>query len=156
MESAKLNDRLQILGMAGIIASLIFVGLELQQSRQIAIADIYQQRTAMVIEVQNNRFSPEQFRDALNKAVSGQALTTSEVTLLNYSWNPWFSYYENNHFQYEMGLLSEEHWISSHNDMRSYVRLPSFEAWWESGRSGWRESFAQVVDEAIAEEKAKQ
>ena len=156
MESAKLNDRLQILGMGGIIASLVFVGLELRQSRQLAIADIYQQRTAMVIAVQNNRFSPEQFRDALNKAISGEALTTSETTLLQYSWNPWFSYYENNHFQYEMGLLSEEQWISSRNDMQSYVRLPSFEAWWASERPNWRESFAQVVDEVIAEEKEKQ
>jgi len=36
MDYAKLNDRLQILGMIGIIASLAFVGLQLVQSQKIA------------------------------------------------------------------------------------------------------------------------
>jgi len=36
MDSAKLNDELQILGMLGIIASLIFVGMQLKQTDEIA------------------------------------------------------------------------------------------------------------------------
>ncbi len=36
MDSNRLNDRLQILGMLGIIASLVFVGLQLKQTDEIA------------------------------------------------------------------------------------------------------------------------
>jgi len=36
MNSTKLNDRLQMLGKPGIIASLVFVGLQLKQTDEIA------------------------------------------------------------------------------------------------------------------------
>lgn len=88
MDASRFQDWLQIAGLFGVIASLIFVGLEMRQNREIAIADIYQQRAAMVIEVQNNRFSPDQYRKALSKATSNQPLTASESALLQSSWNP--------------------------------------------------------------------
>lgn len=40
MDNHDKTDWLQILGFGGLIASLVFVGLELRQSREIAIADV--------------------------------------------------------------------------------------------------------------------
>ena len=42
-----INAVVQLLGMLGIIISLIFVGLEMRQSQRIAIAGQYQARAAM-------------------------------------------------------------------------------------------------------------
>jgi len=156
MSIAKFNEWLQVAGFFGIIASLVFVGLEMQQSRQTAIADIYQQRTAMLIQVQTTQFVPEQYQDVRIKDLMNEPLSILEEQLLQYGWLPWFAYWENNHFQYQMGLLSEEQWQSSRNTMRNWVRRPGFEAWWVDERSSQRESFAQAVDEVIEEEKAKQ
>lgn len=39
MDSRKLNDWLQVIGLFGVLAGLIFVGLQLRQDRQIAIAE---------------------------------------------------------------------------------------------------------------------
>ena len=50
LDNSKLNDWLQLAASVGVILSLIFVGLEIKQSREIAIADIYQQRTAILID----------------------------------------------------------------------------------------------------------
>ncbi len=41
---SKLNDFIQIIGVIGLIASLIFVGLELKQSQKIALAKTQQER----------------------------------------------------------------------------------------------------------------
>ena len=155
MDSAKLNDWLQLLGIAGVIASLIFVGMELQQSRQIAIADIYQQRAALAIDVQTSQMANERFGEIFEKYLRGEPFTASEKGLWNFSSNPWLSYYENNHFQYEMGLLSEEQWLSSRNSLRFRARSTIFQEWWAIVRPSWRESFAQEVDSVIAEENAK-
>ena len=38
MDSAKLNDWLQVVGIFALVASLIFVGLQMRQDRQIALA----------------------------------------------------------------------------------------------------------------------
>ena len=156
MDRAKINEWLQAVGLFGVIASLIFVGLEIQQSRQIAIADIYQQRAALVIQVQMSGYAPEQYRDVRNKALSGETLTAADSNLIFSRLNSWFSYWENNHFQYQIGLLGAEQWAASQNALRSTVAFPEFEGWWARERSSWRESFAQEVDEIYAEAKANQ
>ena len=42
MEKIETNDLLQIIGMLGLIASLIFVGMELRQNQQVARVTAYQ------------------------------------------------------------------------------------------------------------------
>jgi hypothetical protein len=44
MNSTKLNDWLEIVGIFAVVASLIFVGLELRQTHLIAMAQAYQER----------------------------------------------------------------------------------------------------------------
>jgi hypothetical protein len=51
MKSNTLNNRMQFLASVGVILSLIFVGVQVQQSREIAIADIYKQRTALLLQI---------------------------------------------------------------------------------------------------------
>lgn len=41
MDSAKLNDWMQVIGIFAVVSSLIFVGLQLRQEQEIAIVDTY-------------------------------------------------------------------------------------------------------------------
>jgi hypothetical protein len=156
MNSAKLNDWMQVAASVGVILSLVFVGFQIQQSRDIAIADIYQQRAAMMIQVLQGTYPVENYEDALSKSLSDQPLTARENELLLFDQSTWFSYWENNHFQYQIGLLSEEHWVSSRNSMRDRLRRPIYQDLWEGQREQWRESFAHEVDNVLAEARAGQ
>jgi len=40
MKSTRIEDWLQIAGLFGVIGSLIFVGLQMRQDREIALAEI--------------------------------------------------------------------------------------------------------------------
>ena len=42
MESAKLNDWMQVVGVFAVVASLVFVGMEMRQSQKIALSAAYQ------------------------------------------------------------------------------------------------------------------
>ena len=156
VDKTELNDWLQLAASVGVILSLIFVGLEIQQSRQIAIADIYQQRAAMVIQVQQGQYSGEDYNAAVSKFYRGEELAANERGLLRFAQNPWFSYWENNHFQYQIGLLSEEQWLSSRNSMLDRFKEPLYQEWWESQRQEWRKSFADEVDNVLAEARASE
>ena len=147
MEIAKLNDWLQILGMIGVIASLIFVGLELRQSREIAISQTYQSRAesevAMILESSSN----SAFRTARPKLNAGliEELTDEEHVALDYHYGALATLWENDHFQYQQGYLSDEHWAKTEWNLTCtlgsrYVRKV-FEA------QGWamRESFSDVA-----------
>ena len=47
MKKIATEDLIQLLGMVGIIGSLIFVGLEMRQSQRIAMAGQQMERTAL-------------------------------------------------------------------------------------------------------------
>ncbi len=156
MDWSKLNDWLRVAGFVGVIGSLVFVGLEMQQSREIAIADIYQSRANMVIEAQGLVLTSDKLLAARTKLFwTDESLTPEEEYALWFSYNTWLSYWENNHFQYQSGLLSEEQWLASRNAMRKYARTELFRQWWEVERDSWRESFASEVNTVINEELAK-
>ena len=151
MDNQSSIDWLQVLGFGGLIASLVFVGLELRQSREIAIADVYQQRAAMLIDVHAISLTSELLYNAYNKAKSGEPMTAGDQIIMATGLTPIFTYWENNHFQYEVGLLSEEQWIASRNAMKAVVQRPDVQLWWKTERAEMRKSFADVVDELIAE-----
>ena len=50
MNSTNWKDIVELVGISAIVASLVFVGLELRQSHQIAIAAEYQERATSVID----------------------------------------------------------------------------------------------------------
>ena len=151
LKSASWKDIAEFVGIAAIVASLIFVGIELQQSREIAIADIYQQRTAMIIDANTIQLTSDSVQHVLRKYRAGDPLSDDEKYLMEQWFDPFLNYWENNHFQYQKGLLSSEQWISSRNTIRNFARNHIFVEMWNRERDTWRESFAEEVDAAIQE-----
>ncbi len=152
MNSQKIDNWLQILASIGVILSLIFVGLQIQQSREIAIADIYQQRTALLLEDRSLSVPAEQVFDAWTKMLAGEPLDLSEEYAIYLRISARIAYWENNHFQYQLGLLSEEQWAASRNSIGQWARRQLFLDSWELERTQVRKSFADAVDEILESE----
>ena len=142
----------ELVGIAAIIAGLVFVGLELRQSRQIAIADIYQQRSAMVIEIHAARLSSEPLAAALNKLSAGDDVTPWEQNLVNTGHYLFLTYWENIHFQHQSGMIADEQWRASQRAMARYLNnTPGAVEFWNATKPVMRDSFAETVDQALAE-----
>jgi len=58
------RDLTEIVGFVAIVASLIFVGMQLMQSQEIAIASQYQERASTAVEY----YSPEAFEQASKRS----------------------------------------------------------------------------------------
>ena len=54
MRKIDIQDLIQLLGMIGVIGSLVFVGLEMRQSQTIARATQQQDRAAILVDVVNS------------------------------------------------------------------------------------------------------
>ena len=153
LDTSKLNDWLQVVGLFGVIASLVFVGLQMKQDREIAIADAYQQRAAMAIELFGSQLPPDRSWSAYSKAVlTDEPLSDEETMAMAWSFIPTMAYYENNYFQYQSGLLDQQHWESSLAAIGWLARYTVFRDWWLENGQTYRQSFKVVVDAAIAEE----
>ncbi len=153
METQKLNDWLQILGMFGVIASLIFVGLEMRQSREIAISQTYQSRATSEVDAALQSAANPAFRTGSAKHYAGaiDELTEDEFFALNYSFGALITLWENDHFQYQNGYLSDEHWNKTLWNMTCTLGSPFFRQQLAEGGWGLRESFSEVINTIAAE-----
>ncbi len=155
MKTENINNWMQILTSVGVILSLIFVGLQIQQSREIAIADIYQQRTALLLQQISLVIPPEEIHKAWSKERAGELLSPDDEFAVYIRTASRIAYWENNHFQYQFGLLAEEQWNASKNSIRIAIMEPTFLDVWELERGQVRKSFADAIDEIMAEETSK-
>ena len=174
MDSAKLNDWLQVVGQFGVIASLIFVGLQLKQDREIALAATYQDRSSAVAETistfstnQNALSAVVRSRYGLNPhdplppgivelAEGLEPITVIEgfaaFSYANAMWHLW----DNSHFQYQSGFLPESHWqrvrssIKGTLTQRTFNRF-AFEVDPDSHRPEFREEIYRILAEIEAE-----
>ena len=59
MKKVSLDTWIQLLGMVGLLGGLIFFGLEMKQSQQIALAAQQTERTNMLLDQVNSFSEPE-------------------------------------------------------------------------------------------------
>ncbi len=90
MNSEKLHDWLQLVGMAAIVVSLIFVGLQLRQSEHAAQSDLSQ--SSVVVGVEISALMAEH-SDIWLRACAGEELSPPEQFIAN---SIYFRYFQDN------------------------------------------------------------
>ena len=148
MDQKKLSDWLQIVGLFGVIASLLFVGLQMKQSHEIALSATYQARAQLAVDQNLASSGNPEFTSATAKLYSGEidTITPEELVALEYSFAAAVSSWENQHYQFESGFLPEEHWHKSLEDMRCMYSSPVYQGLLDGW--GYRPSFQKILDEA--------
>ena len=101
MKKININILIQLIGMLGVIGSLIFVGMQMRQSQQIALASQHQARTQMWMDQVNTHTE------------AGLAYRNYEAQELYVAVNQLHAalpIFENDFVQNELGLMEEELW----------------------------------------------
>lgn len=126
VDTAKINEWLQVIGIFAVVASLIFVGLQMKQTHEIALSSIYQSRSDTTVgQTMATTGSPE-LLIALSKVYSGRdhELTLPETVAFEYLLGASMTMFENNHHQFELGFLSEEHWQRNLRELECTLDSP--------------------------------
>ena len=155
MLTKKVNDWLQIVGMAGIIGSLIFVGLQLKQSQDIAVSNQYQARLDSVLAAKGNMLQSDAFIAVMRKVERGESLGSIDFSILDLAVSQMFDNWESNHFQYVNGYVDEEHWQANVREIDQLLGGFYVSEYWEENHQSYRDSFAAVVDSLIENRDAE-
>lgn len=158
MDSETLNDWLQVVGLFGVIASLIFVGLQMKQDREIAMSAAYQARSSQTSEVQIAMAADPAFRSFLVKVETGQfgEITADEATATSLYMGAVFNFYENIHFQYINGFIDDEHWAKTRRGLKAILGTEFSRSVFRSHDSSWRATYLALVEELISEIDAEE
>lgn len=151
VDSAKVNDWLQVVGMFGVIASLIFVGMQMKQTHEIALSSTYQARSDAAMEFLVSGVDSLTLLSAYAKTYSGRSgdLTMQEAIAMELYLGANMVQFENNHLQYKMGFLSEEHWQRNIAELECLFALPEHRQMMRY--AAFRDSFQEVIDVIINE-----
>ena len=153
MNSVKIREWLEIIGIFGVIASLIFVGLEMRQSQKIALSAAYQARSDSSMVIRMAAVESETLQSAMGKLRQGkgfEGLSPEELSAVIGLMSGNMIYLENMHYQYVNGFISEEHWETNRAELR---QLLSRNADWRSRQIEfcrfYRESFCAEIEAAV-------
>jgi glutathione S-transferase len=105
MDAAKLNDWMQVVGIFAVVASLIFVGLQMKQTQEIAVASQFQARSTEFQALSRTGVEANWTYPPLRPFISEQ-FSAADISAAVWSW----AGFDNHHFQYQSGFLSEEAW----------------------------------------------
>lgn len=149
MKSRKLEDWLQIIALFGVIGSLIFVGLQMKQDREIALSEIWQARTAALIEQVASGASNEILLSAFAKTATGRLADITPIEKeagRQYMWGSMYLW-ENSHYQYTHGFVPDEHWMRVRDGIKVTLQDPFRGPLMRDISTRMRPSFRAIIEE---------
>ncbi len=150
MNAEKTRFIVEIIGIAAIVASLIFVGLQMRQTHEIALVTLMQMRSDAARELASAQIGSEPLLQIDAKVQAGEELTSYETLTRSLQPFLFFNQFENSHFLLEQGYITEERWES---DLEAIVifldRYPTYAEYWAEWKVIFRDSYVAEVEQAI-------
>ena len=129
VKKINLDTWIQLIGMLSVVAGLIFVGIEMRQTQQVALAAQQQQRASALLDIIGS-FSeadtPVSWLDFVSENFD-VSNPNNKALGENAAYQLWMVY-ENDHLQYELGLMDEEIWFSKLAAMRYLFNRCEFQS----------------------------
>lgn len=144
-------------GLAALIGSLIFVGLQLRQEHEIAVAELNHARNELMV----NRFSAaldsEAYLSAYAKLYATRAwptgtLTEPEIAATEIDAILWWTYLETEFWHRQQGLIDDDEWVAWEANIRmsdqlSPVYRAVFQKYWTPAPSDYTRSVEAILSE---------
>jgi hypothetical protein len=138
----------QIIAAAAIVASLIFVGLQLRQSDKTQRALVHQARADRLIDHAKAMRDPVA-QEATIKAMTGRAEFTdadflSQMGIVRSN----VHILDDTHWQYKAGLLDEAAWRTAVAMSKFFFAVPANRALWNISKATFAPELVALVDRA--------
>jgi len=154
----ELNGWLQVVATIGVIASIIFLGLELRQNSDLMKAQIYQSRAVIIQETfvaqqESEHIVPilvkleQAYADGATAADTVAVLTAEEKMRFGFFLERQIRHLDNMYYQHELGLIDKEYMTWWARIVRNNVEM-----WYEvlgddiPGRKSFVEEVRKIFD----------
>jgi hypothetical protein len=122
----------ELVGTVGVIASLVFVGVQVRQNTVAVRAQVHQDITSSYIAV------ADMLSDHASVFVRGISATPESFVSMSDADKliyfgcvfAFFKHFENMHSQYERGLIDHASWAAWREHIFTYYQQPGVQLWW--------------------------
>ena len=142
---------IELISVAAIIVSIVFLGIEANQSKQLAKATIRQALNETDMEIYRVQMDEEIIPHALYKNDNNLPLNDYEQYNVNL-YNVYnFRDFDNSFYQYRIGLFEQSDWLAYRRIIKSLLRDPTVLKMWDNQSHVFSKEFILEV-ELILEE----
>ena len=142
---------IELISVAAIIVSLVFLGIEANQSNQLAKATIRQALNETDMEIYRVQMDEEIIPHALYKNDNNLPLNDYEQYNVNL-YNVYnFRDFDNSFYQYRIGLFEQSDWLAYRRIIKSLLQDPTVLKMWDNQSHVFSKEFKLEV-ELILEE----
>jgi hypothetical protein len=139
----------QIISAIAIVASLIFVGIQLRQAAQAVRNSSSQAHSAVYSQINSVLTNNGEFAAIWRRALANPAdLAEDEWVRFVAHLSSLFRFFESSRVQWLRGQLDEEHWQTILEQVRSLGAQPGVQAWWQL-RGWWHSKEFQTWFEGL-------
>ena len=152
MKVEKIAAYAEIISSIAIVLTLIYLGVQTQQTNSILLATSRESTLASEMEILNTAISkPEMIENLFSD--SSKELTLSEYIQVGYYLSSILRIREYGWRQYNAGILDDETWESYMQILVSNLRLDKGKTFWEQESGSVAPDFAAEINRRLALEK---
>lgn len=144
----------ELVGAIAVLATLIYLSIQVKQNsklqdrqNEIAVADLFMQRAATVIDLNLRMSDTNVAKTAIGKVYSDQPIEDSEFLDYSAYMNSVLTLHETHHQLNLLGLLPEEQWQQTQEALKTIVHFPRFAEFWARHKIRYSASFRAVIEE---------
>lgn len=152
MNSDKISRWLSIGANLAVLASIVFLALEIRQNTEMTRAQITLGRSQNNVALAESQFNSDYIPGIIVKVSNGEELTRTEQYRLNAHIRAVLRVYDNDLQQYHQGLLGD-HIPQTVRVLvkRFIVNNPYGRDHWEASKTSYSDHFVEIAEEVIAE-----
>ena len=152
ISSMSLADLASLASSVAVVVSLLFLGLQIRQSNRNQRSLMQQGRSARNVELLS-RLSDPRVSDVISRAGNGETLTDQDCFVLYSYMTSVFWSYEEDFFQFHLGMLDPKSWASDGTVLRRLLGNPAYRAVWRFARGGIGDEYRSFLDGLAAESR---
>jgi hypothetical protein len=147
MSLEQYSDLSQIIGAVAVVASLIFVGVQLRQNTKAVRAPTSQAHAVGYQQIIAGISNSGEFASIWRRGLADfQALDDDERARFLAFTSTLFRFYESSQVQMLAASLDAEHWHTIEQQVTDLVTQPGVQAWWKLRRHWHSASFRNWID----------
>ncbi|MEO1042469.1 MAG: hypothetical protein AAFX52_09265 [Pseudomonadota bacterium] len=137
----------------GVIATLVFVGIQIRQNTQALRAANYAKTTDSFNAVNLAVASHEGLGTIMARGMPSDlsALTPVERVRFDFAALSAFRIFEVLHYQQKLGLSDKELWDAERATLLELVRAPGLRVWWQENRLSFTKEFRTLMNDVVEE-----
>ena len=135
----------EILGALAVVATLGYLATQIRQNTKTARSSMRQAIAEMTMSTARDIVSHGELAEAFAKQMAGEALSQPERLRLIARCYVAMRNYENIHYQYLSGMLSDDEWQGFRLNLKAIIQWDTMQTYWKNEHQYYSKAFQELI-----------